>query len=297
MVNKVYTPRTPQYQNSLEISTENADNSFQHTNSAILENNVHESWGYKIKNACRITNHLLQSCVGEMVGIYIYFTLTFSNLATFYLYKDADMSHLGVAIASGLNLTFGMYISSYICNSHLNPMISFCDFLECNITFWDFVCFGLHHILGAFIASWTVFGIYYNKIDEFYPGENILQLPIFAQYKQLNTSNTTAFFTEFTGATFMVLGYFIFFKHEKTVKNAPAYIGALLTAIILAFGFQTTSLFNISKNIGTRIMITMLGYNAFTFADMYFWIPIVGNICGSLFGLAFYNIFFKFQIL
>lgn len=258
-----------------------------------IDNDTRETLNYKFFNIFKVFNILIRECVGEMVGIYFYLLLLLSNLCTYFLYPESNITWLGVAFSSGMSLTIGIIISSYICNSYLNPGISLCDYIEGNIKFIDLISYTAHHLLGAFLAAATTYGIYYTKIKD---SDDILVTKIFATIKLEDLNNVSAFFTEFTGSALITMFYFIFFKHHITVKCAPIYVGIGMLCIVLSFGYQTTFAFNVARDLGPRIFLSITGYNSFNYYDNYFWIPLVADYIGSIFGLLLYKIFFKSQV-
>lgn len=240
-------------------------------------------------------NDLAREFISETFGMYIFILLSLGNIANLVLFPEANITWAGVAVSWGLNLMFGIYVASFNSEAHLNPSVSLCVFVfNKTFSFTQLCVYSLAHLFGAFLAAATVYGIYYNNISKIKNDQNATS--IFTTYKNTSISTTSAFFTEFLGTALLAGGIFIILKHKKTSKQIPAYIGLLLSSIILSFGYQSAFALNPARDLGPRIFMAMCGYDTFSYSQSYFWVPLVADYLGALFGVGVYTLIIKKQL-
>ena len=246
-------------------------------------------------NSVYCKNDLAREFLSESLGMYFFILLSLGNIAILVLYPESAMTWAGVSASWGLNLMFGIYIASFNSNGHLNPCVSMCMFLfGDNFSFVQLCIYSLAQLFGSFLAAATVYGIYYNKISKIENGQDATS--IFTTYKNSSISTTSAFFTEFLGTALLVGGIFTIIKHKETSKHIPIYVGLLLSSIVLSFGFQSAFALNPARDLGPRIFMAMCGYSTFSYSDHYFYIPLIADYLGALFGVGIYTLFIKKQL-
>ncbi len=234
---------------------------------------------------------LLKESLFEFYGMYVFITLSLGNVAIYSLYPTAQLNWTGMSIAWGFNLMFGIYMASFKAPAHLNPAVSLCMYLfEKNITVHQLISYTLAQLLGGFVAAATVYGIYFNNL-----GDETSYSGVFVTYKHPSITNTSAFFTEFLGTALLVGGIFMLIDNTKTKNHLAIYIGAWLSTLVFAFGFQTAFAWNPARDLGPRIFTAIAGYDSFSYLDYYWWIPLVGSYTGSIFGTYFYKFLIKDQ--
>ena len=243
-------------------------------------------------------NDDLREFLSESLGMYLFVLLSLGNIAILVLYPESKLTWDGVALSWGLNLMFGIYVASFNSAGHLNPCVSLCIFLFGDTpNEFDFkhVCiYTLAQLFGSFLAAATVYGIYYDNISKISNGQ--IATSIFTTYKSSSISMTSAFFTEFIGTAILSGGIFAIIKHKKTSKNVPVYVGLLLSSIVLSFGYQSAFALNPARDLGPRIFMAACGYNTFSYAGHYFYIPLVADYLGAVFGVGIYTLFIKKQL-
>jgi len=237
-------------------------------------------------------NDLARQFVSESLGMYLFILLSLGNIAILVLYPESNMTWLGVGLSWGLNLMFGVYVASFNSGGHLNPCVSLCVFLFGDD--FNLCVYTLAQLFGSFLAAATVYGVYYNNISKIENGQSATS--IFTTYKHPSISTTSAFFTEFAGTALLVGGIFIILKHKETSKHVPIYVGLLLSSLVLSFGFQSAFALNPARDLGPRIFMAMCGYNTFSYSDNYFWVPLVADYLGALFGVCVYIFLIKKQL-
>ncbi len=242
-----------------------------------------------------IKNDLFREFISESLGMYLFVLLSLGNIAILVLYPESKLSWDGVAVSWGLNLMFGIYAASFNSGGHLNPCVSLCVYLfGDDFNFSQLCVYTLAQLYGSFLAAATVYGIYYDNISKIENGQSATS--IFTTYKSSSISTLSAFFTEFVGTCILVGGIFIIIKHKETSKCVPIYVGALLSSIVLSFGFQSAFALNPARDLGPRIFMAICGYSTFSYSQSYFWVPLIADYTGALFGVFIYTMLIKKQL-
>ncbi len=235
--------------------------------------------------------NIVKESLFEFFGMYIFILLSLGDVATYSLYPESGLNWTGMSLAWGFNLMFGIYIAGMKSPAHLNPAVSLCIYLfEKDISLNQLICFSFSQLFGAFLAATTVYGIYFNKL-----GDEDVFGTVFHTSANNSITDTTAWFTEFLGTALLVGGIFVLIDNPKTKLHLPVYIGLWLSALIFAFGFQTAFAWNPARDLGPRILASMAGYSSFSYDDSYFWIPLVADYIGAIFGVCIYKYLIKPQ--
>lgn len=261
-------------------------------------NNVDESmrvFHVQETNSVYCANDLIREFISEAFGMYLFILLSLGNIAILVLFPESAMTWAGVAVSWGLNLMFGIYVASFNSGGHLNPCVSLCVFLfGDDFNFKQLCLYSLAQLFGSFLAAATVYGIYYDNINKIENGQSATS--IFTTYKHPTITTGSAFFTEFLGTGLLVFGIFTIIKHKETSKQVPIYVGALLSSIVLSFGYQSAFALNPARDLGPRIFMAMCGYSTFSYSDSYFWVPIVADYTGAIVGAGLYTLLIKKQL-
>ena len=114
------------------------------------------------------------------------------------LSKGDAGSYFGVNVGWALGVLFGILISKHVSGAHLNPAVTIALAVHKRFS-WTFVPFFiLAQLLGCFLASATVFGIYFQALQNFDGGSRettgpVATAAIWATFPQdfLNTAGLT----------------------------------------------------------------------------------------------------------
>jgi MIP family channel proteins len=212
---------------------------------------------------------------------------------------------------------------------HLNPAVSFSQFLLGRISFFKFVLYSVAQTLGAFLASLMVFFVYLNHINEYkekdhinkwkrfdpmrdfdvnstnssnQPGCYSMELaPIFATYPKDSAGQWSLFsnfFDQFFSTSLFIVAILVITDKRNTHNLPPQLIslliGVSLVAVGTSFGVRGFAV-NPARDFGPRLFTLVAGWcvEPFLSHDCYFWIPIVAPIFGSGFGTLMYSLFFS----
>lgn len=254
-------------------------------------NNYNESETVQKSSYLNCPNSLVKESLFEFYGMYVFITLSLGNVAIYSLYPEAGLNWTGMSIAWGLNLMFGIFISSFKSPSHLNPAVSLCMYLfKHSISLKQLFYYTISQFIGAFMAAATIYGIYYNKL-----GNEDIYSNVFNTSANVAITDYSAWFTEFLGTALLVGGIFVLIDHEFTKNYLPIFIGVWLSTLIFALGYQTAFAWNPARDLGPRVFAACAGYASFSYTDYYFWVPLTANYSGAIIGVSIYEFLIKPQ--
>ncbi|KAF8158055.1 aquaporin [Crassisporium funariophilum] len=207
--------------------------------------------------------------------------------------------YLSLNFGWGIGTALGVWVSGGISGGHINPAITimlatFRGFPWKKVPIYIFA-----QVLGGIVGAAVVYGNYFHAID-IVEGHGVRTLEtagLFSTYAVPYMTNVSAFFDEFLGTVVLVI--VVLAMNDK--KNIPAPAGLaplvlffLVSGIGIALGMQTGYAINPARDLGPRILTSMVGYGSqvYTFRNHYWlWCPIIAPILGALFGAFVYDAF------
>ena len=202
----------------------------------------------------------------------------------------------------------------------MNPAVSFSMFLLGRLTLFKCALYALAQTIGAFLASFMVFLVYLNHINEyqernyahndkrFDPNRNTnfsnnigyysMELaPIFATYPKDSIgkwSTFSNFFDQlFSTSLFIVAILAVTEKRNAQIPHqlVSILIGFSLVAVGTSFGLRGFAV-NPARDLGPRLFTLIAGWGVEPFIShgYYFWIPVVAPMFGSVFGTILYSL-------
>ena len=235
-----------------------------------------------------------KKCIAEFIGTYafIFIALAAANQAnlTSMLHNEPSNPIL-VAAGFGIGLTIGINLSGSISGGHLNPSVSLVFLILGKITSGEFVLYLISQLLGAFLAAFTVFVLYYNTIN-LYP-YTIATAGAFGTYKQTQVSIGIGCLEQIIGTAILIISI-LYCTSPYYKGNAPISIGLTLFVIAICLGTNGFAI-NPARDLGPRLMSAIFwGREVFSYQDNWWWVPIVGSFCGAPIGLTIYKLYEKF---
>lgn len=198
-------------------------------------------------------------------------------------------------VAWGLATMIGIHIAGRPSGAHLNPAVSIMLWLFRGFPsrkLWRYI---LAQLLGAFLAALIAFGLYQSDIIALNLTASDTRAAFITYPRQAWIDGATSFFTEFTGAC--CLGIVIMALGDDSNSPAtagmnPFIMGLVITALSIAFGYNTGIALNGTRDLGPRLALWALGYGGWVdlFKNGYwFYGPWLGSIFGALFGAFLYD--------
>ena len=246
---------------------------------------------------------LLGELISEWLATLIIVMIGDSAVAMYALYDPSPykLSYWGLAITWGLGVTIAIYVTGAVSGTHANPAVTLALACYRGFSWKKVVPYWAAQILGGFAGAALVYALYGPVIVHF------------AQAHQLDFVHDGAaggvFFTmpgeaitplhaltdEIILTAFLVLGIFAITCEYNTVApqaNSGALIIGLLVAIIgAASGNLEGWALNPARDFGPRLFCYVAGWGASALPgpQNYWWVPIVGPLCGGLVGATLYQ--------
>ncbi|KAK4542775.1 hypothetical protein LTR36_006151 [Oleoguttula mirabilis] len=198
--------------------------------------------------------------------------------------------------AWGFATMIGIYISGGISGAHLNPTIT--TMLWCFRGFPKSKMPGYFgaQFLGAFLAAFTAYGLYYSSIHEYLATNAtsgiVDSFVTSARYTYIDAA--TAFFNELIATAFLVVAVLALGDDQNAPPGSGMnafIIGLVITVLSMAFAYQTGAALNPSRDFGPRLALLALGYGGDLFTNPYwFYGPFAGTLCGAFVGGTLYDV-------
>lgn len=236
----------------------------------------------------------LRECMAEFLGtlIMICFGMGVNNQVG--LSSDANGTWLSINICWGIAVMLGVHASEGISGAHLNPAVTFANAVYGKLAWRKVPGYFLSQLLAAFCGAFMIYCLDYQTLNVVDP-DRLTSQKHFSTYPAAHISNLTAFYTEFLGTAFLVLGvYAITDKRNRPASafGAPISFALLIMAIGMAFGMNTGYAINPARDLGPRLFTSLAGWGSkvFTTRDYYFWIPLVAPLLGGVAGGGLYKL-------
>ncbi len=245
---------------------------------------------------------LFGECVAEFIGtgLLIFFG---AGCVAALVVAGVDFGQWEISITWGFGVALAIYVTGGVSGAHINPAVTIALAVFKGFEKRKVVPYIIAQILGAFCAAGLVYFLYSelflafeaaNGITRGAP-ESLATAGIFSTYPNSLLSNTQAFFVEFVITAVLMAGILaIGDENNGAPKGALAAIaiGILIAVIGASFGPLTGFAMNPARDFGPKLFAFVAGWGdvALTGArsNPYFWVPILGPICGAMSGAWIY---------
>lgn len=220
--------------------------------------------------------------IAEIVGTAVVITLGISVVANVLLKgtKGNDSGLIVIALAWGVAVFVGVFISADTSGAHLNPAVTIGLAVAGKFSWSEVPSYILAQFLGTFIGSgltWLAYKDHFNATEN----PSII-LAVFSTGPAIR--NPLANFITETIATFVFM-LSIFFIQKGDVKLGALDalpVALLVLGIGLSMGGPTGYAINPARDLGPRIMHAILPIGPKGSSDWsYAWIPVFGPILGA----------------
>ncbi|MGB7396166.1 MAG: MIP/aquaporin family protein [Pricia sp.] len=199
--------------------------------------------------------------------------------------KGSDLGWVGIAIAWGIAVFIGVFISGDVSGAHLNPAVTL-GLATAGKFDWPLVPgYMLAQVLGAMMGNFLVWLTYKKQYEATEDPRAILATFSTAPAIRSPFWNTV---TEIIGTFALVFG--VFYIAGGTISDEPIKLGALdalpVAFLVIGIGFglggPTGYAINPARDLGPRIMHAILPLRDKGPSDWsYAWVPVVGPLIGG----------------
>ncbi|KAF8892960.1 aquaporin-like protein [Infundibulicybe gibba] len=204
--------------------------------------------------------------------------------------------NFGWAVGAAL----GVWVSGGISGGHINPAVTLTLATWRGFPWKKVPSYIFAQLMGGLVGAALVYANYIHAFDIVEGGRNIRTLKtagIFSTYALDYMTAVSCFFSEFLAtAVMMIVVLAMSDSRNMPPPNglAPLVVFFLILGIGMSLGMQTSYALNPARDLGPRILTSMVGYGkaVYTFRNQYWlWCPILGPLMGAQAGAMFYDVF------
>lgn len=195
------------------------------------------------------------------------------------------------SISAGIGLCSAIYISAQVSGGHVNPGVTLAFCLTGRTKWKKFLPYIFAQMLGGFCMAALQYGLMYDAINHYGPGSSVSEVDVkyrmFTSFPSTDISLRSAILNQVVGGFFLILVTLAVTDTENVYTNptvAPVTVGMAVMGIIASFSVNHISL-NATLDFVARVMLSVFegASEPFSYRDyMWFWIPILFPIIGSL---------------
>jgi glycerol uptake facilitator protein len=236
--------------------------------------------------------------------------------------------YLSINFGWGVGVMLAVYVAGGVTGAHINPAVTIAMACRRALPWNRVVPFIAAQMLGAFVASAIVYGVYYEQIQNLEaveavasgifagvdsPGHQGNSSDIVSQYTMATAgifgtyprsfsnldpetiSNWTGLLDQIVGTAILLLVICAIGDARNLAPKSnigPMVVGALVLMIGLSFGSNCGYAINPARDLSPRLFTYMAGWGSQVFKDpntLWYLIPVVGPIIGGIIGVFTYD--------
>ena len=236
--------------------------------------------------------------------------------------------YLSINFGWGVGVMLAVYVAGGVTGAHINPAVTIAMACRRALPWNRVVPFIAAQMLGAFVASAIVYGVYYEQIQNLEaveaaasgifagvdsPGHQGNSSDIVSQYTMATAgifgtyprsfsnldpetiSNWTGLLDQIVGTAILLLVICAIGDARNLAPKSnigPMVVGALVLMIGLSFGSNCGYAINPARDLSPRLFTYMAGWGSQVFKDpntLWYLVPVVGPIIGGIIGVVTYD--------
>lgn len=236
--------------------------------------------------------------------------------------------YLSINFGWGVGVMLAVYVAGGVTGAHINPAVTIAMACRRALPWNRVVPFIAAQMLGAFVASAIVYGVYYEQIQnleaveaagsEVFAGvdstghqgdlsdstsqHTMATAGIFGTYPRSFSNLTPETISNWTGLLDQIVGTAILLLVICAVGDVrnlapqsnigPMVVGALVLMIGLSFGSNCGYAINPARDLSPRLFTYVAGWGSQVFKDpntLWYLVPVVGPIIGGITGVFTYD--------
>ncbi|VDP74241.1 unnamed protein product [Schistosoma mattheei] len=232
-----------------------------------------------IADKIRLTTYpFIRACLAEFCGTAILLIFGTGVLAQTFLGDHGKQAHggfLSVSLGWGFAVYMGVIFSGCGGSGHINPAVTLAFSLIGKFPLRRVPLYTISQILGAFVGSLVIYGVYYEKIHEYAVtrenGSFIVKTTGGIFVTNPGASHLTCFLDQVLGTALLAAGALAI-----TDRNGwklpdylhPLHLAFLVYALVGCFALNAGAALNPARDLGPRLMILMCGKFNFCFNNL-----------------------------
>ncbi|KAJ7777843.1 aquaporin-like protein [Mycena maculata] len=206
--------------------------------------------------------------------------------------------YLSISFSWAVGTAMGVWVSVGISGGHINPAVTLALAVWRGFP-WKKVP-STSILLGGVVGAALVYANYIHAIDLYEGGRDVRTLKtasLFSTYALGYMTNVSCFFSEFlASAVLLIVVLATTDSHNSPPPPGlfPLVLFILILGIGASLGMETGYAINPARDLGPRILTSMVGYGrqVYDFRNQYWlWCPVIAPILGAQAGTIFYDCF------
>ncbi|KAF8887185.1 aquaporin [Infundibulicybe gibba] len=208
--------------------------------------------------------------------------------------------YLSISLGWGVGTAMGVWVSGGVSGGHINPAVTIALATYRGFPWKKVPIYIFAQLLGGIVGAAIVYADYFHAIDIFEGGRGVRTLKtagFFSTYALDYMTSVSCFFSEFIGTAVLLI--VVLAMNDKNNLAVPAGLPPLVLFFLIlgigvALGMETGYAINPARDLGPRILTSMVGYGraVYTFRNQYWlWCPVIAPIMGAQAGAFLYDAF------
>jgi len=254
----------------------------------------------KLRRIVGTQNHYLRIALAEFFGTFI---LCLIGLGAVHEAQVAQTGTLGVCLAFGFAVAFGVYASAGVSGGHINPAVTMAMFTlgKLGSSFAEnlkmFFVYSISQLLGAFTSCFVVYAAYCNLEAHLVETQNfthtdLARLYVTAPSGAYDVNMGSLFLDQIIGTWILITVIFTVIDAQNVNPGglAPLLIGMAAAVSGLAYGANGGGAINPARDFGPRLFATIFYPGDETLWDGFFTVPLFGPLIGGAIGALTYQL-------
>lgn len=234
----------------------------------------------------------------EFLGTFMLISFGAGVVAQVVLGGGKNGEYLSINLGWALGVIMGVYVAGGVSGAHLNPAVTLALAVHRGFSWRKVLPYSLAQVAGAMAASAVVYLTYHEALDHFEgSARSLTTAGIWSTYPQDYLSNFPGGFVDQVFGTALLVIVIFAVGDQRNVGVPPALgpilVGACVLAIGMTYGLNAGYAINPARDFGPRLFTYLAGWGSqvFTAYNYWWWVPIVGPLCGGVLGGFAYDLF------
>jgi len=238
-----------------------------------------------------------REAAAEFLGTFVLIAFGVGVVAQVVLGGGKTGEYLSINFGWGLAVTMGVLVAGGISGAHLNPAVTLALAVHRGFSWSKVLPYWIAQVAGAMAASAAVYYAYHEAIEHFEGSARTLATAgIWSTYPQDYLSNFPGGFVDQVLGTALLMLVIFAVGDQRNVglpaAAGPFAVGACVLVIGMTYGLNAGYAINPARDFGPRLFTYLAGWGeqVFTAHDNWWWVPIVGPLCGAVVGGFVYDL-------
>ncbi|KAM4587593.1 aquaporin-7 isoform 2-T2 [Odontesthes bonariensis] len=215
--------------------------------------------------------------------------------------QGAFGQYISINLGFGLGVAMGVHVGGKVSGAHMNAAVSFAMCVFGRLAWKMLPLYVIVQLLGTFLASGTIYAIYYEAIHDFCGGNLTVTgekatAGIFATYPAPYLSLTGGFLDQVFGTAMLLLCLMAVSDQRNQPAAAgtePVIVGLVVLLIGISLGSNSGYAINPTRDFGARVFTAIAGWgtDVFRAGNGWWWVPVVAPMIGGVLGAGVYKAF------